>query len=282
LPNKVSYLRKFGVERLPTVVLFRNGRPLRYDGEFSNEYPLIEWLESTCAQPAEAREEEFDRGAHEAGVARQMKEQEDARNQMLEKERHLREQNAKANRLREQEIARQAQEKERQQAQQQADDNQPPQPAETLAHPPKSEPVPASKSSDSICGRPSSVVDVTDDTFRAVVLDKAADVLIQFYKPIPGFCNVNGSAFDDLSQTLIGLRDTVKVARMDCGANKSPFVFEDSELPVVMLFPGGEDNAPSEYDLLHSAEKLLNFVAEHSRVTPRSAFLTIPQFKEEL
>ena len=49
---------------------------------------------------------------------------------------------------------------------------------------------------------------------------------------------------------------------MDVRAHKSPFVFEEGELPVAMLFPA-EDKRPLEFDQALEPEKLMAFAQEH-------------------
>ena len=55
---------------------------------------------------------------------------------------------------------------------------------------------------------------------------------------------------------------------MDVSVHKSPFVFEESELPVLMLFPA-KDKRPLEYNEVFDEEKLQAFVAEHCSTLPK-------------
>ena len=73
------------------------------------------------------------------------------------------------------------------------------------------------------------------------VLDKSRDAFVLFYKPNATFCEGNGTSYTAFGAAVRGLGASgwanVHVLAMDVATNKSPFVFEDAELPVVMLFP---------------------------------------------
>ena len=58
------------------------------------------------------------------------------------------------------------------------------------------------------------------------------------------------------------LTPTVVAEHMDVRLHKSPFVFEEGELPVAMLFPA-EDKRPLEFDQALTPELLRDFAAEH-------------------
>ena len=105
---------------------------------------------------------------------------------------------------------------------------------------------------------------VADADFEGVVLDKEIDALVLFYKPHARFCDTNATAYAayDVPQP------TVKRLRMDVSVHKSPFVFEDSELPVLMLFPA-KDKRPLEFNEVFDEEKLQGFVAEHCSTLPK-------------
>ena len=63
---------------------------------------------------------------------------------------------------------------------------------------------------------------------------------------------------------------------MDVRAHKSPFVFEEGELPVAMLFPA-EDKRPLEFDQEIGSDALFAFLLEHgTTVKPK------PEGKTEL
>jgi hypothetical protein len=90
----------------------------------------------------------------------------------------------------------------------------------------------------------------------------AQDVFVLFYQPGAPFCKVNGSAYGEFAD---GISDTPSVlaTHMDVITHKSPFVFEEAELPVAMLFPA-QDKRPLEYDQAFDAQKLRAFLAEHT------------------
>ena len=107
-------------------------------------------------------------------------------------------------------------------------------------------------------GFESDVASVGDADFEAVVLNKAHDVFVLFYKPSAPFCAANGTSYAAYAAP----QPTIKRLRMDVSKDKSPFVFEDSELPVLMLFPAS-DKRPLEFNEAFEQGKIGAFAEEH-------------------
>ena len=106
-------------------------------------------------------------------------------------------------------------------------------------------------------------VAVADSDFEKVVMDKAHDVFVLFYKPSAKFCDVNGTHYADFSEGIAERGGGVVIgASMDVSVHKSPFVFEADELPVVMLFPS-VDKRPLEFDGELNHERLATFAKKH-------------------
>ena len=100
-------------------------------------------------------------------------------------------------------------------------------------------------------------------------MDKARDVFVLFFKPTADFCGRNASEYAafaaaalEPSRAASAAAPSVLAAHMDVSVHKSPFVFEDNELPVVMLFPG-YDKRPLEYDSPLSTAELERFAREN-------------------
>ena len=102
---------------------------------------------------------------------------------------------------------------------------------------------------------------VGDSTFEATVMDKSKDVFVLFYKNTVQFCDTNASAYGDFAQS-VESSSTLAAVHMNVDKHKSPFVFEDEELPVIMLFPAS-DKRPLEFDAKLTAEELHRFAREH-------------------
>ena len=102
---------------------------------------------------------------------------------------------------------------------------------------------------------------LSDATFESVVMDKAKDVFVLFYRHSAAFCAGNGTAYAAFAEGLAAM-PSVLAAHMNVRAHKSPFVFEEGELPVAMLFPA-EDKRPLEFDQELTPELLHAFVREH-------------------
>lgn len=107
-------------------------------------------------------------------------------------------------------------------------------------------------------GFESGVTSVGDADFEAVVLNKAHDVFVLFYKPSAPFCAANGTSYAAFTAP----QPTIKRLRMDVSKDKSPFVFEDNELPVLMLFPAS-DKRPLEFNEAIEYAKIAAFAEEH-------------------
>ena len=103
---------------------------------------------------------------------------------------------------------------------------------------------------------------LSDATFEKLVMDKSKDVFVLFYKTSAPFCMGNATGYADFRQQLLTL-PTVVAHHMDVNLHKSPFVFDDGELPVAMLFPS-EDKRPLEFDKAMNAHNLIDFAHEHA------------------
>jgi thioredoxin-like negative regulator of GroEL len=114
-----------------------------------------------------------------------------------------------------------------------------------------------------ICAALDASASVSDGSFEKTVMDKAKDVFVLFYKPSAAFCEGGGAEYGGYAAELVEADTSAVVAlRMDLTFNKSPFVFEDSELPVVMLFPA-KDKRPLEFDEKLTRGALHNFAANN-------------------
>jgi hypothetical protein len=114
-----------------------------------------------------------------------------------------------------------------------------------------------------ICAALDASASVSDGSFEKTVMDKSKDVFVLFYKPSAAFCEGAGAEYGGYAAELVEAdTSTVVALRMDLTFNKSPFVFEDSELPVVMLFPA-KDKRPLEFDEKLTRGALHNFAANN-------------------
>jgi hypothetical protein len=104
---------------------------------------------------------------------------------------------------------------------------------------------------------------LSDASFERVVMEKAKDVFVLFYRPSASFCAHNGTAYAAFAAQLASTSKLVLATSMDVRAHRSPFVFEEGELPVAMLFPA-DDKRPLEFDQPFSEEALHAFVREHA------------------
>ena len=111
---------------------------------------------------------------------------------------------------------------------------------------------------------------LTDADFEKIVMDKQKDVLVLFYQPSAAFCSGNGTSYAAFMAAAADTWTTIVAAHMDVVAHKSPFVFEDGELPVVMIFPA-EDKRPLEFDEAISSDALMAFAAEHATIAKKKA-----------
>ena len=290
-----SYLEKFGVVRLPTIVLFRNSHPEMYSHEANLDHDsLVGWLKVQLATPA------LPRGADDISETHFFEQQLQSHEQQIKKKEEEREQATLVT----------VSEEEKQRRREflhpgkKADTEDTPPALDSLPAPDASSTVKVSSAAAELgeegrrleapelrppgpppstlgaeksggegvaAGGPAAcaafeaaVQPVADADFEGVVLDKEIDALVLFYKPHARFCDTNATAYAayDVPQP------TVKRLRMDVSVHKSPFVFEDSELPVLMLFPA-KDKRPLEFNEVFDEEKLQAFVAEHCSTLPK-------------
>ena len=113
------------------------------------------------------------------------------------------------------------------------------------------------------CASLAAVRHVRDADFEKVALDKAKDMYMLFYKPSTTFCDGPAAKYASYVHPLPP-SSVVQAARMDLTSSKSPFVFEDSELPVVMLFPA-KDKRPLEFTGKVEVDALQAFCKEHCK-----------------
>jgi len=93
-------------------------------------------------------------------------------------------------------------------------------------------------------------------------MDKSVDVFVLFYKPSTAFCAAEGATYGAYAAESAAATPSVLALRMDVSAHKSPFVFEDDELPVIMLFPA-KDKRPLEFDKTLTTEELRVFAIDN-------------------
>ena len=268
-----SYLDRYGVLKLPTVVLFRNGHPSVYpiDNPLTKEDVEL-WLASAT------QNEPMPRGASDDAVAVQMqneqketierirKVQEDAMAQLQQQGTEKKEREKVLKQLDEQQkqVEQMDAERRRQEAAQgaaadagegAADEGRAMQEAAEAAPP---------------CASLPEASLLTDANFERVVMDKAKDVFVLFYAPSASFCGDEGVAAYRAFADGLSASPSVVAAHMDVKQHKSPFVFEDSELPVAMLFPA-KDKRPLEHDKGLAVDELQAFVEEHATTLQQAA-----------
>ena len=285
-----SYLEKFGVVRLPTIVLFRNSHPEMYSHEAQLDHDsVVQWLRVQLATPA------LPRGADDIAETHFFEQQLQSHEQQIKVTEEERDQAESS-----------VSEEEKQRRREFLHPGKPeagdapldrdllPPPDSDVGATVKlssaateldgegrrldgSEPRPPASldaelsdggltagKSDACAAFEAAVQPVGDADFEGVVLDKARDALVLFYKPHPRFCDTNGTAY----AAYVVPQPSVTRLRMDVSVHKSPFVFEESELPVLMLFPA-KDKRPLEYNEAFDTEKLQAFVAEHCSTLPK-------------
>ena len=240
-----SYIEKHGVTKLPTLVYFRKGHPHLYPHEHPLEASAVAaWLDSVASLG-----DDLSSGQPVLSEVSQMEAQLEAHHKQL-RARQLGNEGTESNAT------------------------------ESEEGPYPDIGVPVSHSASGTLGlgkvdsdrRPdedteegSGCMDgagLTDSDFQKLVLDKMSDVFVIFYKPSAAFCSTNGSAYTAFSRQLSSLTNSVKALHMNVELQKSPFVFEDEELPVAMLFPA-EDKRPLEMSEELTLDTLNSFAREH-------------------
>jgi len=107
------------------------------------------------------------------------------------------------------------------------------------------------------------LVDLTDDTFNGVVLDKSKHVFVEFYAPWCGHCKNLEPDYIQFADAFAN-EDDVVVARIDADEYKlRSSEYGVSGFPTLKWFPK-EDKSGTEYSSGRSLEDLVGFVNLHA------------------
>jgi len=104
----------------------------------------------------------------------------------------------------------------------------------------KSEPTPTQ-------GPAGSVVIVTGENFKEIVLDQSKDILFEMYAPWCGHCKKLIPIYDELAMSLKD-NPNIVIAKMDATANDSPHSeYSASGYPTIYFAPAGGKESPVKY-----------------------------------
>lgn len=107
----------------------------------------------------------------------------------------------------------------------------------------------------------SAAVQVTDDSFKEVVLESDVPVLVDFWAPWCGPCRMVAPVVDEISQQYEG---QIKVVKLNTDENPSvASQYGIRSIPTLMIFKGGERvdmvvGAVPKATLANTIEKYLN------------------------
>lgn len=84
----------------------------------------------------------------------------------------------------------------------------------------------------------SDLLEVTDETFEAEIMNSEKPALVDFWAEWCGPCRMVGPVVEELAKEY---KDKIKVAKLDVDKNrKTPVKFGIRNIPTLMLFKGGE------------------------------------------
>jgi len=109
---------------------------------------------------------------------------------------------------------------------------------------------------------PGAVQSLVTTTFKEVVEDTNADVLVELCKPDVTECGAIGVMLDQLAKAAEGI-STFKIARADVAANEISAFLEVSHVPQVLFFPANNKTG-LPYDGIATVAKIADFVSEHA------------------
>uniref|UniRef100_UPI00358E32FE thioredoxin domain-containing protein 11 isoform X2 n=1 Tax=Myxine glutinosa TaxID=7769 RepID=UPI00358E32FE len=121
----------------------------------------------------------------------------------------------------------------------------------------------------------SSVLELTADTFSAVVLDPDKDVLLLHYADWCGFCAILTHLFIQLATQLAASNAGIVVARINSDINDLPWEFVVDYYPTLFLFPARRKHHSVRYpaDLPFSLPDLIAFILEHCSESTRQLLI---------
>jgi protein disulfide-isomerase A1 len=103
---------------------------------------------------------------------------------------------------------------------------------------------------------------ITGDTFDALVLDAAKDVLLEVYAPWCGHCKTLEPIYEKLGRRFAAV-DTVRIAKMDGTANEHPAA-KASGFPTLIFFPAGEGAEAVPYTGERTLKEMTKFIKKHA------------------
>jgi protein disulfide-isomerase A6 len=107
---------------------------------------------------------------------------------------------------------------------------------------------------------PSAVVDLDDNNFDSIVLDKSKNVLVEFYAPWCGHCKRLAPDYDKVGKIFANDADVV-IAKIDADANKAAGgKYGVTGFPTLKWFGKDSKETPEPYEAARDVQSFVDFV----------------------
>jgi len=106
---------------------------------------------------------------------------------------------------------------------------------------------------------------VVAKSFDQIVNDNTKDVLVEFYAPWCGHCKQLAPIFDQVGEALKGVSSVV-VAKIDATANDVNPTLGIRGFPTLKLFPANDKKSPIDYEGDRTKEDLIKFIKDNAGI----------------